>query len=102
MCALGEVGEAFIKGAATAGVSRLGSELDEVVALQAAYGREALAAALARATEFSRSGPLTCAPYSPPARASPVLRPGEALVVDLPKVPRRRLAEYATTAGEVS
>ena len=28
--------------------------------------------------------------------------PGEALVVDLPKVPRRRLDEYATTAGEVS
>ena len=41
VCALGEVGEAFIKGAAAAGVTRLPAELEQVAAMEAAHGREA-------------------------------------------------------------
>ena len=48
------MGDAFIKAAAAAGVTRLGAELEELVALEAAHGRDALVAALARAVEFSR------------------------------------------------
>ena len=54
ICALGEVGEAFIKAAAAAGVTKLGAELEELAALEAAHGADALVAALARAVEFSR------------------------------------------------
>ena len=53
-CALGPVAEAFLKGAAAAGNTRLGPELTELAALEAAHGREALIAALRRAVAFGR------------------------------------------------
>lgn len=53
-CALGATAEAFLTGAAAAGHTRLGSELAELLALDAAHGREALLAALTRATAFGR------------------------------------------------
>ena len=103
ICALGEVGEAFIKAAAAAGVTRLGPELEELAALEAAHGADALVAALARAVEFSRykasdvRSILAAGTGLPrPAKA------GEALVLDLPKVPRRRLSDYATEPGRAS
>jgi hypothetical protein len=94
------VGEAFIKGAAGAGVTKLASELAEIAALEASHGRDALMAALARAVEFNRFRASDV--RSILAAGKGVQRPsraGEALVVDLPKVPRRTLAEYATGGG---
>lgn len=93
---LGPAAEAFIKGAAAAGVTRLGAELTELAALQAAHGAEALTAALERAVAFRRwraddvrsilaAG--TGAPRPTPA--------GEALVIDLPVAPTRELSDYA-------
>ena len=53
-CALGPVAEAFITGAAAAGHTRLGPELDELATLEAAHGRDALIGALERAVAFRR------------------------------------------------
>jgi transposase len=103
ICALGEVGEAFIKAAAAAGVTKLGAELEELAALEAAHGREALAAAMSRALEFSRYKASDV--RSVLAAGKGVPRPssrGEALVLDLPKVPTRSLADYATDNGRAS
>jgi transposase len=100
ICSFGDVGEAFIKGAAGAGVTKLASELAEIAALEASHGRDALMAALARAVEFNRFRASDV--RSILAAGKGVQRPsraGEALVVDLPKVPRRTLAEYATGGG---
>ncbi|MHB8329898.1 MAG: IS21 family transposase [Acidimicrobiales bacterium] len=51
---LGEAGVSFLKAAAAAGATKLGSELPAIVALEHAHGRETLAAALERAVEFRR------------------------------------------------
>ena len=102
ICALGDVGEAFIKAAAAAGVTKLGAELDELAGLEAAHGTEVLVAALARAVEFSRFRASDVRSIIAAGKGTPrPAQPGEALVVDLPKVPKRRLAEYAT-GGEAS
>jgi hypothetical protein len=53
-CALGPIPEAFLTGATAAGNTRLGSELGDLLALDAAHGRDALLAALGRATAFRR------------------------------------------------
>src|SRR5574341_783965 len=53
-CALGPVAEAFITAAAAAGHTRLGPELEQLAALEAAHGRDALLAALERAVTFGR------------------------------------------------
>ena len=103
ICALGEVGEAFIKAAAAAGVTKLGSELEELVGMEAAHGREALVAALSRALEFSRYKAADVRSVLAAGTALPrPSGPGEALVVDLPKVPTRSLADYATDKGRAS
>ncbi len=52
--ALGPVAEQFLRTAAAAGTSRLHSELTEIVALEAAWGRTALLAALERSLQFHR------------------------------------------------
>jgi hypothetical protein len=52
--ALGPVAEAFLVGAAAAGVSKLSTELADIATLQAAHGTDALLAALRRAVEFGR------------------------------------------------
>jgi hypothetical protein len=98
-CALGAVAEAFITGAAAAGCTRLPAELAELNTLRAAHGDEAFAGALDRAVAFSRwraadvRSILAAGPGIPdPAPA------GEALVLDLPAVPVRPLADYAIGA----
>ena len=103
ICELGEVGEAFIKGAAAAGVAKLGSELDELVGLAATHGGEALVAAMARAVEFGRfrAGDVRSILAAGPGLPRPA-QAGQALVIDLPKVPTRSLAAYATEGGEAS
>jgi transposase len=103
ICALGDVGEAFIKAAAGAGVAKLGAELEELAGLEAAHGRDALVAALARALEFSRFRAADVRSIIAAGKGAPrPAKPGEALVVGLPKVPRRPLADYAADQGRVS
>jgi transposase len=51
---LGEAGLSFLKAAAAAGATKLGSELPAIMALEQSHGRDALSAALKRAVEFGR------------------------------------------------
>jgi hypothetical protein len=51
---LGEVAEQFLVGAAAAGVSKLPTELAQLLTLHAAHGHDALIAALARAVALGR------------------------------------------------
>jgi transposase len=94
--ALGPPAEAFLKGAAAAGVTKLGVELEELAGLQAAYGGEVVVAALERAVAFGRwraadvRSILTAGTGVPTPAA-----PGEALLVPLPIVPVRPLSAYA-------
>jgi hypothetical protein len=96
-CALGPVAEAFIKGAAAAGVTKLPGELAEIVTLETSHGREVLLAALERAVTFGRwraadvRSILAAGPGAP--RPTPA---GEALVYPFPAVPTRSLADYQT------
>lgn len=95
-CALGPPAVAFIKAAAAAGNSKLGADLDELAALEAAHGRAALIAALERAVEFGRHRASDV--RSILAAGTGVARPaspGDALVIPLPSVATRPLSDYA-------
>jgi transposase len=97
--ALGPVAEAFIKGAASSGATRLAGELEELAGLEAAHGRQALVEALERAVAFSRWRAADV--RSILAAGAGAARPtdaGDALVIDLPAVPARPLAAYAIGA----
>ena len=101
--ALGEVAEQFVKGAAAAGVPRLASELAEILALEAAHGREQLTAALGRAVAFGRyragdvRSILAAGAGAPQPRSA-----GETLAVELPKVPTRPLSAYRLPAARTA
>jgi len=95
-CSLGPVAEAFITGAAASGSTRLGTDLAELNTLRAAHGDEQFLAALDRAVAFSRWRPADVRSIlaAGPGAADP--RPaGDALILDLPAVPVRPLADYA-------
>lgn len=105
--ALGPIAEQFLTGAAAAGVTKLGTEIAEVITLGAAHGSEPLLAALERAVAFGRwraddvRSILATgghAPHPTPA--------GQALVLTLPSVPTRSLDAYRISGenegGEVS
>jgi Integrase core domain len=95
-CALGPVAVAFLSGAAAAGNTRLGPELGELSALGAAHGPQALLAALERATAFGRWRAADVRSILAAGAGTPQPRPaGDALVLDLPVVPTRALADYA-------
>jgi hypothetical protein len=95
-CALGPVAEAFIKGAAAAGATKLAGDLEELAGLLAAHGPEALVAALERAVAFSRWRASDVRSILAAGAAAPQpTAPGEALVLDLPVVPVRPLSDYA-------
>jgi transposase len=95
-CALGPAAEAFLRGAAAAGVSRLGVELAELAGLQAAHGRPALIAALERAVAFGRWRSADVRSILAAGTGTPrPTAPGEALLIPLPIVPTRPLADYA-------
>jgi transposase len=101
-CALGPAAEVFITGAAAAGNTRLGPELAELNILRAAHGEQAFLDALDRAVAFSRwraadVRSILSAGAGVPGTAA---EPGDALVVDLPVVPVRPLADY--TIGGLS
>ena len=94
--ALGEVAEQFLIGAAAAGVSKLASELQQILTLHAAHGHDAVLAALERAVAFKRWRADDIRSILAAGGAAPVPRPaGQALVLTLPEVPTRSLADYA-------
>jgi transposase len=95
-CALGPVAEAFITGAAAAGSTRLGTDLAELNTLRAAHGDEAFLAALDRAVAFCRLRPADVRSILAAGAGAPKPRTaGDALILDLPPVPVRPLADYA-------
>jgi transposase len=97
--ALGPVAEQFLLGAAAAGVSKLPTELGQILILHAAHGHDPLLAALSRAVEFGRWRADDVRSILAAAGAAPHPRPaGEALVLTLPSVPTRSLADYAVGA----
>ena len=99
--ALGEVAERFLVGAAAAGVSKLPTELAQILTLHAAHGEPALLAALARAVEFGRWRADDLRSILAAAGAAPQPRPaGQALVLTLPSVPTRSLADYAISGED--
>lgn len=93
--ALGPAAERFLRDAAAAGVTKLGTELGLIVALEAAWGRQALIAALERATTFRR---FKAADVRSILEAGPgvptVVDAGEDLGMNLPEVPVRSLDAY--------
>jgi transposase len=103
--ALGPVAEQFLTGAAAAGVTKLTTELAEILTLRAAHGEAALLAALERAVKFSRwrAGDVRSI-LSTNGRAPQPTPPGQALVLTLPSVPTRSLDAYRIhpNGGEVS
>jgi transposase len=98
-CALGPVAGAFITGAAAAGSTRLGSELAELNTLRAAHGEQVFLAALGRAVAFSRwrAADVRSILAAGAGAPQPAVA-GDALVLDLPAVPVRPLADYALGA----
>ncbi len=93
--ALGPAAEAFLRAAAAAGTNKLGTELALITGLEAAWGRDALVAAIERAAKFRRfraadvRSILTAGPG-----VATVVEEGDALVLDLPAVPMRSLEDY--------
>ncbi len=98
-CALGPAAEAFIVGAAAIGNTRLGAELDVLLALGAAHGTQALVAALGRAVAFNRFKAADVRSILATGTAAPTPVPaGGALIVDLPAASTRSLADYKLNA----
>ena len=87
----------FITGAAAAGNTRLGPELAELGTLRAAHGDQAFLDALDRAVAFGRwrAADVRSILAAGAGLPGPKAQPGNALVVDLPVVPVRPLADYA-------
>jgi hypothetical protein len=94
-CDLGEDAQAFLVGAAAIDNTRLGSELEILLALGAAHGSDALIAALHRAVAFRRfraadvRSILAAGVGTPHPRSA-----GDALILDLPVAPTRSLDAY--------
>jgi hypothetical protein len=95
-CALGPTAEAFITGAAAAGNTRLGPELAELNTLAAAHGQQAFLDALARAVAFGRWRAADVRSILAAGAGTPQpTTAGDALVLELPRVPTRPLSDYA-------
>jgi hypothetical protein len=99
-CSLGPVAEAFITGAAAAGSTRLGTDLAELNTLRAAHGDQEFLAALDRAVAFCRWRPADIRSILAAGAgvAEPQIPAGDALILELPAVPVRPLADYAIGA----
>lgn len=96
---LGESAVTWLKGAAATGSTKLPKELDELMALEVAHGREVLVQALERAIHFGRyrASDVKAILEAGAGIARPARR-GEALVVSFGEVQARSLAEYAPEA----
>jgi len=100
---LGPVAEGFLTGAAAAGVTKLTSEITEILTLQAAHGTGPLLAALERAVAFRRWRAADVRSILATNGQAPSPRPaGQALVLTLPTVPTRSLEAYRIDGGDVS
>ena len=97
---LGPVAEAFITGAAAAGSTRLPAELTELNTLRAAHGKEAFLDALDRAVAFCRwrAADIRSILAAGAGVPEPRIPAGNVLILDLPAVPVRPLADYAIGA----
>lgn len=94
-CDLGQDAQAFLVGAAAIGNTRLGSELEILLALGAAHGTDALVAALHRAVAFRRFRAADVRSILAAGTGTPHPRPaGDALILDLPVAPTRSLDAY--------
>lgn len=97
--ALGPVAEDFVRQAAAAGTTKLAGELGLIVALEAAWGRPALVAALARAVAFRRFKAADVRSILDAGAGAPnVAAEGQTLELDLPAVPTRSLDAYRLEA----
>lgn len=92
----GEQAEAFLRAAAAAGTLRLEQELAALVALEAAWGRQAVLPALQRATRFRRfrAADVRAILEQGPGLARPVPS-GAHLRLALPRVEERSLSAYS-------
>jgi len=99
-CALGEDAQAFLIGAAAIGNTRLGSELEILLALGAAHGEQALTSALHRAVAFRRFRAADVRSILAAGAGTPQPRSaGDALILDLPIAPTRSLESYRVTGA---
>jgi hypothetical protein len=97
--ALGPVADAFLRDAAAAGITKLGTELALIVSLEGAWDRDALVAALERAVTFRRFKAADVRSIlEAGAGVQQLVGPGEALAVELPEVPPRSLDTYRLEA----
>ena len=97
--ALGPVAEAFVRNAAAAGTAKLATELGGIVSLEAAWGRDALVAALRRAVEFRRFKASDVRSILEAGPGVPgVVAEGQHLDLELPEVPTRSLDAYRIEA----
>lgn len=89
------IAEAFLTGAAAAGVTKLPTEIGVILDLAAAHGNDAVVTALARAVEFGRWRAGDIRSILATHGQAPTPRPaGEPLVLTLPSVPTRSLDAY--------
>ena len=93
---LGPAAEAFLRAAAAAGTTRLGTELAADRRPRAAWGRTRCSARSSGRSPSGASAPLTCARSSTPGRVSATPPKACALAIDLPAVPVRPLAAYGS------
>jgi transposase len=93
--ALGSAAETWLTGSAASGNTRLAADLVELAALGAAHGEQALVAALERASRFRRwrAADVRSILAAGAGTAQPTAA-GQALVLELPTVPTRSLADY--------
>jgi transposase len=93
--ALGPAAQQWLRSAAASGNTRLGPELAELAALEAAHGRDALVAALERAITFGRwDAKGVRSILAAGAGVAQPTEPGEALVIELPATASRPLQAY--------
>jgi hypothetical protein len=97
--ALGAPAEDFLRAAAAAGTNRLGGELAQIVALEAAWGRDQLITAVARAGSFRRfrAADVTAILEAGPGVTVQVPA-GELLDLGLPEASIRPLSAYSLEA----
>ena len=93
--ALGGVAEDFLRAAAGAGTQRLATELEDIVSLEAAWGRADLTAALERATTFRRFKAQDVRSILAAGTAPTVVPSGQPLAHSAPEVATRSLDAYA-------
>jgi hypothetical protein len=100
---MGPVTEQFLTGAAAAGVTKLGTEIAEILTLAAAHGADPVLAALERAVTFGRWRAADVRSILATNGSAPIPRPaGQALVLTLPSVPTRSLDAYRIDGGDAS